>query len=62
VPSYSTELAHVFEATGLSRAAPAQLDEDEDIEVERVSLAEAWGLLSDASSLAALGHWERAAR
>jgi ADP-ribose pyrophosphatase len=59
VPSYSTELAHVFEATGLTHGRARQLDEDEDIEVERIPLAEAWGCLSDASSLAALGHWER---
>ena len=59
VPAYSTELTHVFEATGLSPAAPAELDEDEDVEVERLSLETAWVRLSDGASLAALALWER---
>ena len=36
VPAYSTEHCHVFHATTLSPAAPAALDDDEDIEVARV--------------------------
>jgi ADP-ribose pyrophosphatase len=59
VPAYSTELVHVFAADDLSPCAPAALDEDEDLEVERVPLAEAWNRLSDASSLAALALWVR---
>jgi len=61
VPAYSTELTHVFEARELSPAAPAQLDEDEDVVVERLSAAEAWARLSDGASLAALALWERRA-
>jgi ADP-ribose pyrophosphatase len=60
VPAYSTERCHVFAATGLSPADGRSLDDDEDVEVERVSLADAWRLLDDASSLAALALWERA--
>lgn len=54
VPAYSTELAHVFVATGLSAAPPVPQDADEDIEVVRVHLAQARSRLSDAASLAAL--------
>ena len=56
-PGYSTELVHVFEAGGLSEAEPAALDDDEDIEVERVPLAGALGALDDAASIAALALW-----
>jgi len=56
-PGYSTELVHVFEATGLSEADPAELDEDEDIEVERLPLAGAIGQLDDGASIAALALW-----
>ena len=56
-PSYSTELVHVFEATALSEADPAELDDDEDIEVERLPLAGALGALDDAASIAALALW-----
>ena len=59
VPSYSTERCHAFEATGLFTSGEASLNDDEDIEVERIPLAEAWQLLSDAASLAALALWER---
>lgn len=59
VPAYSTELAHVFEATELSAAPPARQDADEDIEVVRVQLAQARSRLSDAASLAALARWEQ---
>ena len=56
-PGYSTELVHVFEATGLSKADPADLDDDEDIEVETRPLAGALGELDDAASIAALALW-----
>ena len=56
-PGYSTELVHVFEASGLSEADPADLDDDEDIEVERLPLAGALGELDDAASIAGLALW-----
>ena len=56
-PGYSTELVHVFEATDLRQADPADLDDDEDIEVERRPLAGALGKLDDAASIAALALW-----
>lgn len=56
-PGYSTELVHVFEATELGEADPAELDDDEDIEVERLPLAGAIGELDDAASIAALALW-----
>ncbi len=56
-PGYSTELVHVFEAAGLSEADPAELDEDEDIEVERLPLAGALVRLDDAASIAAFAIW-----
>ena len=56
-PGYSTELVHVFEATGLGEADPADLDDDEDIEVERLPLAGALGALDDAASIAGLALW-----
>jgi ADP-ribose pyrophosphatase len=59
VPAYSTERSHVFHATSLSAVPPQPLDEDEDIEIERVPVAAAWELLSDAGSLAALALWLR---
>lgn len=59
VPAYSTEFVHVFEATGIQSSASAALDEDEDIEVERVAARLAFDLVSDAVSLAALALWER---
>jgi ADP-ribose pyrophosphatase len=62
VPAYSTERAHVFEASGLTPSIEHALDEDEDVEAERIPLAEAWERLSDAASLAALALWERARR
>jgi ADP-ribose pyrophosphatase len=54
VPAYSTEFSHVFVATGLSAADPAELDEDEDIEVVRVPAHEAIARVEDAGSIAAL--------
>ena len=60
VPAYSTERSHVFHATGLSSVPWQPLDDDEDIEVERVPLQAAWELLSDAASLAALALWREA--
>jgi ADP-ribose pyrophosphatase len=56
-PAYSTELVYVFEASGLREAAPAQLDEDEDIELERLPLAHVITELDDAASIAALALW-----
>lgn len=57
VPAYSTELVHVYVASGLSPADGAQLDDDEDVEVERLSLVGVLGRLSDAVSIAALALW-----
>jgi ADP-ribose pyrophosphatase len=57
VPAYSTELVHVFEASHLSPAGGAELDPDEDIEVERIPLVGAMRRLSDATSVAALALW-----
>jgi ADP-ribose pyrophosphatase len=56
-PGYSTELVHVFEASGLSEADPAELDDDEDIEVERLALVGALEALDDAASIAAFALW-----
>jgi ADP-ribose diphosphatase len=56
-PAYSTELVHVFEASGLTTTDPAHLDDDEDIEVERFPLASALAELDDAASIAALALW-----
>ena len=56
-PGYSTELVHVFEVSELRKAAPAGLDDDEDIEVERLPLAGALAKLDDAASIAALALW-----
>ena len=58
-PAYSTEFVHVFEATDLHPAGEAALDEDEDVEVERVAARLAFDLVSDAVSLAALALWQR---
>jgi len=58
VPAYSTELVHVWEAGGLSSAAGAGLDADEDVEVERLAAGEALEALSDAVSIAALALWQ----
>ena len=57
-PGYSTELMHVFLATGLT-PAPLAADADEFLSVETMPLADAFklaesGKLSDAKSLAAL--------
>jgi ADP-ribose diphosphatase len=57
-PAYSTELVHVVEATGLSPADPVALDEDEDVEVERLPIAAALEELDDAVSIAALAVWQ----
>ena len=62
VPAYSTERVHVFEAKGLFPSVDRPLDDDEDVEVEQIPLAEAWERLADATSLAALAVWERSAR
>ncbi len=57
-PGYSTEYLHVYLATGLSEA-PLPPDEDEDLQVERLTLEQAEelahsGELHDAKTLAAL--------
>jgi ADP-ribose pyrophosphatase len=59
VPAYSTEFVHVFEATGLQPDTSATVDEDEDLEVERVAAQLAVDVVSDAVSLAALALWQR---
>jgi ADP-ribose pyrophosphatase len=53
-PAYSTEYVHVWEARGLHAAEPAELDDDEDVEVERRPLDASYDGLSDAGSIAAL--------
>jgi ADP-ribose pyrophosphatase len=58
VPAYSTEYVHVFLATGLVRADAAALDDDEDVEVERLPIASALAELSDAVSVAAFAIWQ----
>jgi ADP-ribose pyrophosphatase len=59
VPAYSTERTHVFEASDLTRAPAAPLDDDENLEVERIPVEQAWEQLSDGTSLAALALWLR---
>jgi ADP-ribose pyrophosphatase len=59
VPAYSTEFVHVFEATGLRQDRSATVDDDEDVEVERVAVRLAPDMVSDAVSLAALALWQR---
>jgi ADP-ribose pyrophosphatase len=56
-PAYSTELVHVFEASGLTDAGPGELDDDEDIELERLPLTSALEQLDDAASIAAFALW-----
>jgi ADP-ribose pyrophosphatase len=56
-PAYSTEYVHVWEARGLHAAEPAELDDDEDVEVERRPLDASYDGLSDAGSIAALALW-----
>jgi 8-oxo-dGTP pyrophosphatase MutT (NUDIX family) len=60
VPAYSTEYSHVFVAGGLSPADSPHVDEDEDIELERVPAATATSHVEDAGSLAALALWRDA--
>ena len=60
VPAYSTEYSHVFVATGLSSVDSPHVDDDEDIEVERVPEAEALARVADAGSIAALALWRSA--
>lgn len=60
VPSYSTELCHVFELAQPLRPVERRPDDDEDIDVEWIPLAGAFERLSDAASLAALALWDRA--
>jgi ADP-ribose pyrophosphatase len=56
-PAYSTEFVHVFTATDLRRVDPGKLDEDEDVEVERIPLAGSLTRLADAASVGALALW-----
>ena len=59
VPAYSTEYVNVYEAIGLARAAePLDPDDDEQIEVDRIAVADALETLSDAVSLAAFALWQ----
>lgn len=60
-PAYSTEYVHVFEATETSPIESPHLDDDEDVEVERVPAGQALGRISDAGSLAALALWHAGA-
>jgi len=57
-PEYSTEFVRVMAGT-VSGAAPADADEDEDIEVLRLAPERALAVLEDAGSVAALGLWMR---
>ena len=57
VPAYSTEFVHVFEAGELRAIDRAALDEDEDVDVERIPLVGSLERLSDAVSVAALALW-----
>lgn len=57
-PGYSSEYLHCYLATGLSQET-AEADEDEEIEVVRLTVEEAWNLaakgeIRDAKSLAGL--------
>jgi ADP-ribose pyrophosphatase len=56
-PEYSTELVHVFEASGLVSIGSPGLDVDEDVVVDRLPLRGVMSELSDAASLAALALW-----
>jgi len=56
-PAYSTEFVHVYEASDLHAVDGAALDEDEDVEVERIPLSGSLERLSDAASVAALALW-----
>jgi ADP-ribose pyrophosphatase len=57
-PAYSTERVTVLAGT-VSGEAHAEADEDEEIEVVRVPVAEAFGRLEDGISIAALAMWLR---
>jgi len=57
-PEYSTEFVRVMAGT-VSGTAPADADEDEDIEVLRLAPERALEVLEDAGSVAALGLWMR---
>lgn len=61
-PGVFDEVIHLFAATGLSQGA-AQPEDDEDIEVVRLTLQDAMamasdGRISDAKTLAALFRWD----
>jgi len=57
VPAYSTEFVHVYEASELEAVDGAVLDDDEDVDIERIALVGSLGHLSDAVSVAALALW-----
>jgi ADP-ribose pyrophosphatase len=57
VPAYSTEFVHVYEAAELRPIDRGALDEDEDVDVERIPLVGSLERLSDAVSVAALALW-----
>ena len=57
-PEYSTELVRVLAGT-VSGEAPGDADDDEQIEVVRMTPEQALVLLEDAGSVAALGLWMR---
>ena len=59
-PAYSTEYVYVWEARGFEPADRAELDADEDVEVERRPVDAELDRLSDASSIAALALWRGA--
>jgi ADP-ribose pyrophosphatase len=57
VPAYSTEFVHAYEARDLRTVPTMPLDEDEEIEVERIPLVGSLERLSDAISVGALALW-----
>jgi 8-oxo-dGTP pyrophosphatase MutT (NUDIX family) len=65
-PGVFDEVIHLFAATGITQGA-AQPEDDEEIEVQRLPLAEALqmasdGRIGDAKTLAALFRWELLSR
>ena len=56
-PDYSTEYAHVFEATELTDVGIGEREEGDDLVTERLPIRGILQELSDAGSLAALALW-----
>lgn len=57
-PDYATEYVHAFEATELVHIGGASpMEDEEDLEVDRLPLRGVIGELSEANSLAALALW-----